>query len=113
MTGGATERSHDGASDRRDAHRLGGQGPVHWGYGTGWGAVRGIIGAVGLDAVGATVAHTALVYATEQVTLPALDVDPTATEWGRPEEVAIDAWHHLVYGLATGAAYELLDGQRT
>lgn len=51
------------------------------------------------------------VYGTEQVMLPALDGAPPATEWGA-EEVAIDAWHHLVYGLATGAAYELLDGRR-
>lgn len=85
---------------------------THWGYGTGWGAVRGVIGATGVGAVPATIAHTVLVYATEQVMLPALDVAPPATEWGA-EEIAIDAWHHAVYGIATGVAYELLDGQRT
>lgn len=84
---------------------------VHWGYGTGWGAVRGVIGAFELGAVPATAVHTALVYGTEQIMLPALDVAPPVTEWGA-EEVAVDALHHLVYGLATGAAYELLDGRR-
>lgn len=81
---------------------------VHWGYGIGWGGVRGAIGATGLRAVPATAVHTGLIYAAEQMMLPALDVAPPATEWGG-EEVAIDAWHHLVYGVATGAAYELLD----
>ena len=43
--------------------------------------------------------------------LPALSVAPPVTMWGG-REVAIDAWHHLVYGVATGVAYELLDGRR-
>lgn len=30
---------------------------VHWGYGTGWGSVRGVLGAVGLGGVPATLAH--------------------------------------------------------
>ena len=40
--------------------------------------------------------------------LPALDVAPPLTEWDA-EEVAIDAFHHLVYAAATGVAYSLLD----
>lgn len=81
---------------------------VHWGYGTGWGAVRGILACAGLPAPAATAAHLAAVWGAEQVTLPALGVAPPATEWG-VKEVAIDVWHHLVYATATGAAYELLD----
>jgi hypothetical protein len=27
-------------------------------------------------------------------------------------EIAIDAWHHLVYMVTTGIAYELLDRRR-
>ncbi len=56
----------------------------------------------------ATAAHFAAVWAAEQVVLPTLDVSPPATEWGA-KEIAIDAWHHAVYAVATGLAYEWLD----
>jgi hypothetical protein len=84
---------------------------VHWGYGTGWGAARGILSVLGLPAPAATAAHAALVWGTEQVTLPALGVAPPASQWGA-KELAIDAWHHLVYAGSAGAAYELLDPAR-
>ena len=79
----------------------------HWGYGTGWGLVRAALGSVGLSPKAATAAHLAAVWGNEQVMLPALDVAPPITMWGG-KEIAIDAWHHLVYATATGAAYELL-----
>jgi hypothetical protein len=81
---------------------------VHWGYGTAWGGVRGLLAAAGLSGPAATAAHLAAVWGTEQVMLPALDVAPPLTEWGT-KEVAIDAFHHLVYVGATGVAYSLLD----
>lgn len=84
---------------------------VHWGYGTGWGAVRGLLAALGLPAPAATAAHLAAIWGTEQVMLPALGVAPPATRWGA-KELAIDAWHHLVYAGAAGATYELLDHAR-
>lgn len=81
---------------------------VHWAYGTGWGAVRGLIGAFGLKGPGAAATHFGAVWGAEQVVLPGLDVSPPAWEWGT-EEVAVDAFHHLVYVAATGLAYEWLD----
>lgn len=81
---------------------------VHWGYGTGWGAARGLLSVAGLGAIPASAAHVALVWGAEQVVLPATDVAPPATQWGLTE-VAIDLWHHLVYAAATGLAYEWLD----
>ncbi len=84
---------------------------AHWGYGTGWGAVRGVLAALGLPAPAATTAHLAMVWGTEQVMLPALGVSPPATQWGA-KEIAIDGWHHMVYAAATGAAYELLGHTR-
>ena len=81
---------------------------VHWGYGTGWGAVRGLIGAAGLEGPAATAAHFGAVWASEQVMLPALGVAPPFWTWGA-KEVGIDAFHHLVYAGATGVAYALLD----
>ena len=82
----------------------------HWGYGTGWGIVRGLLDAAGLPPRQATVAHGAAVWGSEQVTLPALDVAPPSIFWGKGE-VAIDAFHHTVYAIATGVAYELLSSR--
>jgi hypothetical protein len=83
----------------------------HWGYGTGWGVVRGLLGATGMPAGKATAAHGAAVWGSAQVTLPALEVAPPAVFWGA-EEVAIDAFHHTVYAVATGLAYELIAAGR-
>jgi hypothetical protein len=79
----------------------------HWSYGTGWGVVRGLLDAAGLPPSKATAAHGAAVWGSAQITLPALDVAPPAVFWPK-EEIAIDAFHHTVYALATGFAYELI-----
>ena len=79
----------------------------HWGYGTGWGVVRGLLDALGLPPHKATAAHGAAVWGSAEITLPALDVAPPAVFWPK-EEIAIDAFHHAVYAIATGIAYELL-----
>ncbi len=70
--------------------------------------MRGLLRAVGLGPKLATAAHGAALWGGEQVILPVLDVAPPVTMWGRTE-IAIDAWHHLVYVVATAVAYELLD----
>src|SRR4051794_33343785 len=82
---------------------------AHWGYGTGWGAVRGLLGAAGLGPAAGTAAHLAAVWGNEQVALPVLDVAPPAWLWPR-RDVAIDAFHHAVYAVATGVAYQALAG---
>jgi hypothetical protein len=84
----------------------------HWGYGTAWGIVRGLLGATGMSPRSATIAHGAALYGTEQVTLPALEVAPPGLFWG-PRELVIDAFHHAVYATATGLAYRLVAGART
>jgi hypothetical protein len=80
----------------------------HWGYGTGWGVVRGLLGVTGMPAKRATLLHLAAVWGSAQVTLPALDIAPPAIYWEK-EEVAIDLFHHTVYAVATGVAYELIE----
>jgi hypothetical protein len=45
------------------------------------------------------------------VALPALDIAPPAIFWA-PREIAIDAFHHTVYAITTGIAYELLSNGR-
>jgi hypothetical protein len=79
----------------------------HWGYGTGWGVVRGLLSAAGLSGRRATLAHGAAIYGAAQVTLPALEIAPPVVFWPR-EEIAIDAFHHTVYAAATGLAYALI-----
>ena len=82
----------------------------HWGYGTGWGIVRGLLDAAGVSPGKATAAHGAAVWGSAQVTLPALDIAPPAIFWAK-EEIAVDAFHHTVYAIATGVAYELLSSR--
>jgi hypothetical protein len=84
----------------------------HWGYGTGWGVVRGLLAAAGLSPRAATVAHGAAIYGAAQVTLPALEIAPPVIFWPKAE-IAIDAFHHAVYMAATGFAYRLIDGGRS
>jgi hypothetical protein len=79
----------------------------HWGYGTSWGVLRGLLGATGMPARTATALHGAAIYGSAQVTLPALEIAPPVVFWPK-EEIAIDAFHHAVYAAATGMAYELI-----
>ena len=81
---------------------------VHWGYGTGWGAVRGVLGASEISPLAATAAHGAALYGSEQAMLASLGIAPPFWKWG-VTEVGIDLLHHTVYVVATGVAYELLD----
>jgi hypothetical protein len=80
---------------------------AHWGYGTGWGVVRGLLAAAGLSPRAATAVHGAAIYGAAQITLPALGVAPPVIHWPK-EEIAIDAFHHAVYATVTGLAYELI-----
>jgi hypothetical protein len=82
----------------------------HWGYGTGWGVVRGLLAVLGMSPRAATTAHGAAIYGAAQVTLPALEIAPPAIFWSK-QEIAIDAFHHAVYAAATGIAYTLIDGE--
>lgn len=80
---------------------------AHWGYGTGLGAVRGLLGASGLSPNMADVGFHVTVWGAEQTMLPALDLAPPVTEWGA-RQVATDLVHHGVYSLATNGVYRWL-----
>ena len=80
---------------------------VHWGYGTGWGSVRGLLDSVGLSGSTGTAAHLALVWGAEQVVLPALNVSAPVFRYGG-KAVGTDLLHHTVYATATGLAYAYL-----
>ena len=55
---------------------------IHWGYGTSWGAVRGLIDAAGLEGKEAAAAHFLAVWGSEQFMLPALGVALPFWQWG-------------------------------
>lgn len=78
---------------------------VHWGYGTLWGGVRGLLGGLGMSAPTATAVHFALVTGAAMTIMPALDLAEPPTEWSK-KDLAIDLLHHAVYAVATAAAYE-------
>lgn len=82
---------------------------VHWSYGTGWGAARGIIALTGARGARATAAHFGAVWGSSLVMLPTLGVSPPVWELGA-RAAATDAFHHAVYATATSIAYGLLDG---
>src|SRR5262245_63512274 len=44
----------------------------HWGYGTGWGVVRGLLATAGFSRAGVTAAHGCAVWGRAQVTLRGL-----------------------------------------
>ncbi len=60
----------------------------------------------------ATAAHFAGIWGGAQVMLPALDVAPPP--WKTPpEEIAIDAFHHVVYVTVTTAGFVALQRNST
>ena len=80
---------------------------VHWGYGTGWGAVGGLLHH-GVSEPIASATHFGLVWGTEVTLLPAMEVIPPLPEWP-PVEVAMDVWHHIVYVATFAAVWAVLD----
>jgi len=81
---------------------------AHWGYGTGWGTVRGLLAAAGVRGPVACLAHFGAVWGSAQVMLPALGVASPTWEYGA-KATATDVLHHVVYAFATSAAYEWLE----
>jgi hypothetical protein len=81
---------------------------IHWGYGSAWGAVRGILKEAGMPSWAATATHFAGIYGTALIMLPATKVAPPVKRWGA-KAIAIDALHHAVYAAATGLVYDAID----
>jgi hypothetical protein len=93
-----------GVEPKGDAEKARFATVVHWAYGTGWGAMRGLLAVVGLRGPAAGVTHLAMVWGSELVMLPALEVTPPLKEWGATE-LAIDVFHHSVYATATSLTF--------
>lgn len=80
---------------------------VHWGYGTAWGVLRGVLDVAGLRGPVASLVHFAAVLGAEQAVLPALGVGSPTPSYGM-KAVGVDTLHHAVYAGATGLAYDYL-----
>ena len=81
---------------------------IHWTYGTILGVTRGLISLTGLSGFPATLLHFGVVWGSSLVMLPALKISPPITE-EEPKSIAVDAFHHAIYALVTGFAYDALD----
>jgi hypothetical protein len=81
---------------------------VHWLYGTGWGAVYGLLEESIRQPVVSGVALTGAVVATDYTLLPAMKL--YRPPWRYPAKtLAADAGRHLIHGLATAAAFRALE----
>lgn len=81
---------------------------VHWAYGVGWGAFRGVLCSLGIRGPEATGTYFAGVWGSGLVMLPVLGVAPPPQEWGS-KAVTMDAAHHAVYAGATDLAFRFLE----
>jgi hypothetical protein len=80
---------------------------AHWGYGTGLGAGRGVLAALGVPARVAEPLFLASVWGAPMVYLPKLEVAPPVTEWS-PGAIAKDFAHHLVYAATVAVVHARL-----
>jgi uncharacterized membrane protein YagU involved in acid resistance len=81
---------------------------MHWGYGTLWGALYGIVaGSLPKQRVSYGLSFGASVLASDYVILPAAKLYKPIWEYD-PKTLAKDLTAHLVYGLATATAMRLL-----
>ena len=68
-----------------------------------------MIDALGLRGAPAAALFFSVVWTTELVALPALDIGvPPVSRWS-VEEIAIDGLHHVVYAATTSAVCDLLE----
>ena len=83
---------------------------VHWIYSTLWGLVFWVLmdpGLAGLDLAIAGPVFFVLVWGAALVSLPVLGLAPPFWRWGATE-VAIDAWHHVMYVTGTVIGWWLI-----
>lgn len=93
------------ADDARAEDRL--NTLAHWGYGTSWGTVRGLMTVFGLRGPWADVVHWGGIQGTAFVMLPGLKVAPPVREWGA-SEILLEGLHHAVYVTAVGLTSDAL-----
>ncbi|HEY9721990.1 MAG TPA: hypothetical protein V6D47_08235 [Oscillatoriaceae cyanobacterium] len=84
---------------------------VHFGYGTAWGAYRGLLDAVGVRGWPANLAFGATVQGAAYVMISPLTGAAPFWSWGAPA-IAEEAFYHAIYAGVTGMTYDWLRGER-
>lgn len=81
---------------------------VHWGYGTTWGAFRGLLGAAGVKGWPASAAHFVTIWGAAMLVQHKLGGAPPPQKWDA-KTLITGGIHHAVYALATGLVYDAID----
>jgi uncharacterized membrane protein YagU involved in acid resistance len=83
---------------------------MHWAYGTGWGAVYGLIaGTRGRSTLGDGLRFGAAVWASSYGELVPMGIYEPPWAYS-PQTLAWDLSYHLAYGLGTGLGYRIVAG---
>ncbi len=86
---------------------------THWGYGTVWGAVYGLVhGSIGGRPLRQGVVFGTGVWALSYVELVPMGLYEPPWRYP-PRELALDLSYHLVYGAGVATAYASMDGRET
>ncbi len=80
---------------------------MHWAHGMTQGAVRALIGRLGLHGPAAAGTHFALMWTSDAMLYKVLGISPWPWRWSA-EELAPDVLHKALYVVATSAAYDRL-----
>lgn len=81
---------------------------MHWGYGTSWGALLGLVAGSGdPGALKSGVLFGTAVWGASLGELPAMKLAPPPTQYSA-SQIAPDLGFHLVYGLAAAVAFRVL-----
>lgn len=94
------------ASDRENWKKFSNE--VHFTYGTLWGIVRGFISMAGMKGIPASALHFGAIYTAAINVEPDFEVAPPLNEWST-REIAVFAFHHLVYAAIAGAVFDAID----
>lgn len=81
---------------------------MHFGYGTGWGLVRGGLDLAQVNGWPATAIHFGAIWGTAQVMLPAANAAKPITKWSA-RQIVLDVLHHAVYAVAAGVVYDAMN----
>lgn len=82
---------------------------MHWGYGTGWGAVYGLVaGSIGSSRLRGGLLFGSAVWAMSYVQLVPMGLYEPPWKYP-PEDLALDLSYHLAYGAGVSAGYRFLD----
>lgn len=81
---------------------------AHWGYGSTWGLSLAAMRAFGVRRLAAMGALLAGQLGAEMIIMPAFDLFPPPTQWGR-RAVVSSVYQHAIYALAAVGAFEWLD----